>query len=568
MSPDRQQTSGHHAVAKPYSRPATPSDSPTRRSVDLVRENTLKETVDSKDPPQETPETIFVASKPGFPTYEEYKQIEEKYINSLAASRREKALISQAMFDRIWAVLHAHDVSAESASFRFWARKQFSLGKRKKPAASSTEPSDSQTVVLHEANLVAIQEQIYEILCYGHGISNHGGRDRTCYAIREHYTWVPKELITQFVRMCPTCIAKKCGMKDKGDHTAKTLRRYLRNLVSVDDSGEEDTDGGKKSVPRAGPSKTCQEKENLLVSADSNNRLDRIGNYSAPGVPQSVPMSRETYHSAPAKVSVPQSAAMSREVSLFQGLPNGWQFRHDNLAAAQDEFILSKNAAHIPSSGARSRHPRIPSIAPMMRTSLESPGNNGMLPLAFHSNDNDAEGGSTSSPELLALHSIPGSPWFQDTASTIPDSEIEISSISSAVFSNSFKTRSIAPPSIIRPAAPSSIDLQDLSTQETIEAFLALRGSSSDFTPNSDSPQPTAPLPSPASSDSSSLSTLAMVAVHSMSPANTALPTPVDQARASCDTLGKDFLAQQAGMMILNVSTEAVCDHASSVIVL
>ncbi|KAG6832570.1 hypothetical protein H0H87_001226 [Tephrocybe sp. NHM501043] len=549
MSPDRQRPSTSHGIPKPYSRPSTPNASPTRRSVDIAQEEASQETLEKS--PEKTPQTILDPSKPGFPSYEQYKQIEADYLQTLTPSRREKALISQALFDRIWAVLHSYDHAGESPQFRFWARKQFALGKLKKPAASSkSSETDSeggtqgQTVLLHEQSLVAVQEQIYDILCYGHGISNHGGRDRTCSSIREHYTYIPKELVTQFVRVCPTCIAKKCGVKDGDGSIAKSLRRYLHNLGAID-SG--------KDLPPLMSTKpiSSKEKENIIISAESNNRLDRIAN-----------------HSAPAELHVPESLPMSREVSLYQGLPNGWQFRHNDIADAQEEFSASKNVAHIRNPEARSKRPRIPSIAPMMRTlSMPASGNNVTLS-PLDTNDFNTEHGSPPKPQSLTLQPILGSPWAPNIDPSLrntSNTSLETSASSSSSYT---KPRPITPASITRAAAPSSIDLQSLSSQKTIEAFLALR-SSSDLTPGSDSPSPTAPFPSPASSDSSSLFTLAMVAAQSASPTTSALLTPTDQPdqpEALADT--QKNLAQQTGLMMLNITTEAACDYGPSVIVL
>ncbi|KAJ3480605.1 hypothetical protein NLJ89_g12269 [Agrocybe chaxingu] len=67
--------------------------------------------------------------RPGFPTYAQYKQVENTYIQSLTPRRQGKALISQALFDRIWDVLHQPDAPGETAQFRFWARKMFTLSK-------------------------------------------------------------------------------------------------------------------------------------------------------------------------------------------------------------------------------------------------------------------------------------------------------------------------------------------------------------------------------------------------------------------------------------------------------
>ncbi|KAH0579897.1 hypothetical protein H2248_002722 [Termitomyces sp. 'cryptogamus'] len=535
MSPDRQRVSSP-GTSKPYSRPMTPDASPQRQSVDIALQ----------DISQEAPQTPVIASKPGFPTYEQYKEIETTYLKTLPSSRRDKALISQALFDRIWAVLHSYDVTIESPQFRFWVRKKFTLGKLKK----STDPVDDdfegtpepetkpQTVLLHDQNLVAVQEQIYDILCYGHGISNHAGRDKTCSSIREHYTWIPKELVAQFIKACPTCITRKCGMKTGDSSAAKTLRQYLRNLGVPDEPGEEDSGKSRKSAFRLSP-----KKKRPITRVESSQPLDRLGN-----------------NTAPAQVHAPQSVSMSREVSLYKGLPNGWQFRYDDIAEAQKAFISSQKAMLISSPNGRSGRPRVPSIAPMIRAFSEPPlANNGRLPPAGI----DVE--CPSSPTPLTLQPIPGSPWPQKVDPRLPNARtIDSSFPASSTPSSPVKTRPIVPTSITRTAAPSSIDLQTLSSQKSIQAYLTLRDNNIP-TPSSENLKPSVPFVSLANSDSSSLYALAVVATESMSSADTALPTPVDKPGME-DTLGKD-LAQQK-LLTLNMSTEAVCDHGPGVIVL
>lgn len=74
----------------------------------------------------------------------------------------------------------------------------------------------SSAVVLHENRPVAIMEQLYELFCYCHIRAGHGGRDKTCAVIRQHYSWVPKELTAQFVKACPTCALKRSGGGEQG----------------------------------------------------------------------------------------------------------------------------------------------------------------------------------------------------------------------------------------------------------------------------------------------------------------------------------------------------------------
>ncbi|KAF5329434.1 hypothetical protein D9619_008996 [Psilocybe cf. subviscida] len=177
--------------------------------------------------PPPPPPPSHIAERPGFPTYAQYKQVETAYLQSLTPRRQGKALISQRMFDRIWDVLHQPDAPGETAQFRFWARKMFTLrtvpggmggvgGGTGPPTAAAdflgaNMNAEPQEVLLHDNLLVAIQEQLYDLLCYCHGSTGHGGRDKTCALIRKHYTWVPKDLVSSFIKTCPTCIMKKCG---------------------------------------------------------------------------------------------------------------------------------------------------------------------------------------------------------------------------------------------------------------------------------------------------------------------------------------------------------------------
>ncbi|KAL6308771.1 hypothetical protein BKA93DRAFT_724722, partial [Sparassis latifolia] len=150
----------------------------------------------------------------GMPTSEQYARLEEDYITLLNPRKREKALITQDMFDMVWAVLHDPGAAkVGSPQFRWWVRKMFVLSyptSTLSPAELESIGADTIVpVVLHQNRPVALKDQIYEILCYCHQLSNHAGRDKTTAVVREHYSWIPKELVSRFVKVCPTCINKK-----------------------------------------------------------------------------------------------------------------------------------------------------------------------------------------------------------------------------------------------------------------------------------------------------------------------------------------------------------------------
>ena len=150
----------------------------------------------------------------GFPTYEQFQRIEGEYLSSLSERKQPKALISQALFDKILAVLqNGSEDRGSTAQFRFWVRKMFVLVYPQ----TSFNPAPGQTaepIVLHDKRPVAIKEQLYEVLCYCHAVARHGGRDKTCATLRLNYSWVPKELTAKFVKACPTCTLKRSGNPD------------------------------------------------------------------------------------------------------------------------------------------------------------------------------------------------------------------------------------------------------------------------------------------------------------------------------------------------------------------
>ena len=166
---------------------------------------------------------ILKQPKPCFPTYAQYKQVENAYIQSpsLTPRRQSKALIDlSVMFDRIWDVLKHPERRGETAQFRFWVRKMFTLSKTHRNTlgivVNDDEVPQEVLLLVHDNLLVAVQEYLYDLLCqwYCHEMSAHGGRDKICSLIRNHYTWVPEDLVSSFVKTCPTCFMKKGGSLD------------------------------------------------------------------------------------------------------------------------------------------------------------------------------------------------------------------------------------------------------------------------------------------------------------------------------------------------------------------
>lgn len=368
MSPERPYLRG--ATSKPYTRSPSPSIEDQNEFAQL-----------------EYPRTPQIdESQTGFPTRAQYQLIERGYLESLTPRRRGKALISQALFDRVWDVLHNADNVKENAQFRFWARKMFTLNKSHAVylGTSGSHPME-QEVLLHDGLLVAVREQIYDLLCFCHGSTNHGGRDKTCALIRKHYTWVPKDLVAQFIKACPTCILKKCGHPEPS-LLSPSLGTSVRS----------------PSIPAVQPSVDYfapQQEPTMPLPplSDHFNEFDGIEALprgscpgSLPGTPLHGPHSQFIFNREHIESSTPidqlkhynqlspdQSSLggfpMIREVSLYKGLPDGWQYQNVDYGSAYADFVKYQRIAPIlpydPSLG-RTR-PRIPDIAPLFKADFE-----------------------------------------------------------------------------------------------------------------------------------------------------------------------------------------------------
>ena len=568
MSPSRPKSPGSQRNdSKPYTRGATitiPSMSQVLQNSDISRDEF------------------------GFPTYAQYKQVESNYIQSLTPRRQAKALISQSMFDRIWDVLHEPDCQGETAQFRFWARKMFTLSKTHRNTLGGVANDDDvpQEVLLHDNLLVAVQEQLYDLLCYCHGSTGHGGRDKTCALIRKHYTWVPKDLVSGFIKMCPTCIVKKCGSSDLSpvpqsntcdskieDMSLSALREFYQNIYTQEQAVAVSSSTTPGLVwPSMGDSGSGPVRR-ILLEDDSLEAAYR----------EAILRARETKARAGMSVTTQrgrglQGVPMTREVSLYKGLPNGWQFRHNDYASAHAEFMQTR---HLPIQDfdLGNLRPRIPSIAPLWGpndyphpeldnlSDVESTEADILPPFAVQDRDpyplmntqymllnsNQRLGGEGNftqqiDPALMPVSVATTYNQSEDTVGADPAS-------GTTDLSSSLK----------RDAAPLRLNLP---TEKSFLALMAYRESPREernISPDSPMMDWHPGNPSPATSFVSQLSYIAS-STSSLSPPSTALPTPVDEYGTDdpgnfVKGKGKLTLEEATGMeqMELSSGIDGVC---------
>ncbi|KAG8908914.1 hypothetical protein FRB99_000017 [Tulasnella sp. 403] len=215
-------------------------------------------------------------SYPGFPSVAEYEEIQDMYLQGLSARKQEKALITQSMYDAIHAVLRdPSNTEIGSPQFRYWVRKMFVLA-----------CFQGEYTVTHEDKPVASKEQIYQILVHCHGECYHGGRDKTCNQIKQYYSWIPKEIVAQFVKACPTCVLKRSNNPRKfvamlrdigGNNTAVTEDAYAGYLSSP---------GRPRIVPPSSQRFGKLDKMNVSpsrIEGSSNDGLREAVSFSVPG---------------------------------------------------------------------------------------------------------------------------------------------------------------------------------------------------------------------------------------------------------------------------------------------
>lgn len=282
---------------------------------------------------------------------------------------------------------------------------------------------------------------------------------------------------------------------------------------------------------------------------------------------------------------------MSREVSLYHGLPNGWQFRTD-YPTAHAEFMKRKNEGTLnpPDTELGKKRPRIPSVAPLIGpdyvphhdnisdedlslctlSAVRHPtrdGTSGALSPDFQSFRNQLQAAFPIDPTLLAMACpLTNSPNNSVSASQ-QSSQLLYSELEDKDHDNVDKPV-LCPKrnSGIRPfATPPALDLACLNSVDAIEAFLTHRNMSSH------SQLCQTPLDSPTSSVGSScssqLSEFSTMTTSCLSAVTSALPTPVDEGGASLDGRMDNFGseledgAKRMGLTlsVSNVSMRAVC---------
>ncbi|KAL7337635.1 hypothetical protein BJY59DRAFT_640441, partial [Rhodotorula toruloides] len=128
-----------------------------------------------------------------------YDKAVDDYILSLHPIKRNKALMTDALHDLVLKILiEPQNTQLGDPQLRFWVRQRFTL---------LEQPEGKY--VLHDYKKVVLKDALWETIASAHAETKHGGRDKTYAAVKKGWSYVPKEVVTVFVKLCPTCGGKR-----------------------------------------------------------------------------------------------------------------------------------------------------------------------------------------------------------------------------------------------------------------------------------------------------------------------------------------------------------------------
>ncbi|KAL0579215.1 hypothetical protein V5O48_002777 [Marasmius crinis-equi] len=346
-------------------------------------------------PPLQCPQLEPSHSTGDLPSREELNQILDTL--DLATPRPRNRLITRTEFNRLLSLMQQSsnpESNARSNTLGDLDLSKFSISPR--PAflfgkdLSSCYTFNPDLLLMYQDRIVAVDDILHDILCFCHLASDHGDEEATNALIQEHYAFVPVDTVGKFVERCRSC-AKRRLAKQRVDDIS-IFESLERGLDLPADSTADDSPSLRPSTSSTqflasesssfpslseenGVDQTEDEDlvrylhfERTLRTAVSKIELPLMSARSAPGV------CRPTSSSAGSMERI-LSLPMSREVSLYQGIPNGWQYHFPDYESALNEFVKQQDDPPVESILGRreiQNVPRIPSVAPLSRDRINN----------------------------------------------------------------------------------------------------------------------------------------------------------------------------------------------------
>ncbi|KAF9265128.1 hypothetical protein L218DRAFT_185392 [Marasmius fiardii PR-910] len=340
----------------------------------------------------------------GLPTPETFKTI--LHSQDFANSRYEDRPFSRATFDRMFKTPqrsgNCHSPVAETRSDPLPNEGLFSVSTR--PGILVRRDLDTfhpQAILTYQDRIVAAEDLLYDILCFCHLASDHGDQCATNALVQDLHAFVSSVLVGEFVDSCPACAEKSLK---KASEAAPTHDDYVfdeeepgrRDNTPVYDSSSNPASTSTSSDPLFS-SETSKPEPLMTIRVDGNeeddsmkyHRLKRtlrnpLTEVELPLMPtRSDPGFRPSSSPSLGAIERVTSLPMSREVSLYQGIPNGWQYHFPDYESALNKFVKQKDgplASPSPIEGLPSKMkglPRVPSIAPLRGDKIQNTLGNG-----------------------------------------------------------------------------------------------------------------------------------------------------------------------------------------------
>ncbi|KAH7871188.1 uncharacterized protein C8R40DRAFT_1174883 [Lentinula edodes] len=295
------------------------------------------------------------------PSRQDFSKVEARFADKSSRTNHLKSFLPRRNYDYIKLCLETPKLKGVVVTDFELVSKDIVLGGKGDLFLLSSESHSSLHVLLWKGRVVVPQDQVYDVLQYCHRKSDHGDFSGTLAIVREYYTFVPSILVRGFVDACPTCTAKR-ALNNVFSYAAPDINNATSfsnsfDLLAVSNSQDEELSTLPTSSPFIFSGLDFEDSHpmELPVPPPLFSRLSTGSRGSHDGLPQSLPM--------------------SREVSLFQGIPNGWQYFTDYDVAHKD-FVEHKDEVMSQQlkPPAHQKRPRIPSIAPLNTTNTNSGG--------------------------------------------------------------------------------------------------------------------------------------------------------------------------------------------------
>ncbi|OJD15299.1 hypothetical protein AJ78_04448 [Emergomyces pasteurianus Ep9510] len=168
----------------------------TEKHTDAHEDEVEEQISNSKNPMASDPVTPALE---GFPDVKKFDKRVARFIKRLPGELGDKATISRSMAGKIGKTLLGD--TAESVEFRGWSKNMFTLMR-----------VNGRRSVCWEGKPIAIREKLFRILTTAHQKCEHGDQKSMSAEVKRLYSWVPEEIIREFINICPTCRLKFTGL--------------------------------------------------------------------------------------------------------------------------------------------------------------------------------------------------------------------------------------------------------------------------------------------------------------------------------------------------------------------